>query len=96
MLKNIFSGKKSMRCPLCGSSESEKLEDASTGANDIMGLLESQINAASPELARYNKHTRFQCGSCGRNFNETVAIEWQRIADKFGDKRAINEYKKFL
>ena len=96
MLKNIFSGKESMRCPFCGSKKSEKLDGASPEANDIMDLLQSKINAASPELARYNKHTRFQCGSCGHNFNETVAIEWQRIADKFGDKRAINEYKKLL
>lgn len=57
MLKNIFSGKESMRCPLCGSKKSEKLDGASPEANDIMDLLQSKINAASPELARYNKHT---------------------------------------
>lgn len=93
------------RCPACGvmalhpKDAVREVEQRETYEYmKTSGLLKSLDEAGSALGSEMNKpgyaNAAFKCKSCGHQFSRRIALEWLTIRNKFGEERALAEYKK--
>ena len=85
MFGKLFSSDKKKRCPKCGAKSSEKFQEKDTDG-DLQDLYKA-VNAGS----RYSDFggEQFRCNICKHEFGPKLSDEWERIAKKLGEQRAL-------
>ena len=93
------------RCPLCGEySLHPKDEDANrdqtkhynnlkkSGLGDALDEVGSSFGSAANKPGYANSH--FRCKSCNHPFSRKQSVTWLTAANKIGEEKAIEEYRK--
>lgn len=92
------------RCPLCGKlSMNKKISNFKSEDSDIADIQSqlSELMKSDPDSKQFAKDPNqgfandyLQCKNCSHQFDRQAAMIWQKTANKLGEDKAIDEYKK--
>jgi predicted RNA-binding Zn-ribbon protein involved in translation (DUF1610 family) len=94
---SLFS--KKFRCPNCGSVANHSQVVASESDKDVDEMMASILGSMpNNSITRKEgedaiKNGEYRCDKCSEVFTKYLSDTWKKIADKYGENLALEEYK---